>query len=183
MLRLDLKLQVAAQSVNVQQISDGDTFWIRRSQGEKTRLERVNLRRLQDVARQIGPSDTPPPPTLWMALGGLPKLLAALEANFDFDVPKLAEVGQLPVWSLEGHWKPTVLANLLPDQRPAILAGERADLSKLPPHLPHGVTLILGRDQVIPLFPYGISYYRDFEQTDEDATAGPSPGPGDVGAV
>jgi hypothetical protein len=99
-----------------------------------------------------------------MALGGLPKLLTALDTHFAFGVPMATVVGQkekLPVWRLEGRWKPAVLANLLPEQQQAILAGEPADLSPLPPHLPHGVTLILGRDQVIPLFPYGIIYYRD----------------------
>jgi hypothetical protein len=167
MLRLDLKLrnasdEVAARSSFMQQISDGDTFWVRRSQGEETTLTRVNVRRLRDTASQIGPSDAPPPATLWMALGGLPKLLSALDAHFEFGTPTPTVVGKekLPVWSIEGHWRPAILANLLPEQQQAILAGEPADLSKLPPHLPHGVTLILGRDQVIPLFPYGISYYR-----------------------
>jgi hypothetical protein len=172
MLRLDLKLQVAARSASLQQISDGDTFWVRRSQGEETTLVRVNLRRLRDAASRIGPSDVPPPFTLWMALGGLPKLLAALDTHFAFDVPRATTAGQLPVWNLEGRWKPAILANLLPEQRQAILAGEPADLSKLPPHLPHGVTLILGRDQVIPLFPYGISYYRSVAvDGDSDAPA------------
>ncbi|MHB8969255.1 MAG: hypothetical protein ACYC3X_03520 [Pirellulaceae bacterium] len=160
MLRLDLKLQVAAQATSLQQISDGDTFWVRHSLGDTTSLTRVNLRRLREAASRVGPSDVPPPPTLWMALGGLPKLLSALDAHFAFDPPKPMTIGQLPVWSLEGHWKPAMLANLLPDQKAAIEAGEPVDLSGLPPHLPHGVTLILGRDQVIPLFPYGISYYR-----------------------
>lgn len=160
MLRLDLKLQVAAQATSLQQISDGDTFWVRRSQGDTTSLSRVNLRRLREAASGVGPSGVPPPPTLWMALGGLPKLLSALDTHFAFDPPKPMTIGQLPVWSLEGHWKPAMLANLLPDQKAAIAAGEPADLSGLAPHLPHGVTLILGRDQVIPLFPYGISYYR-----------------------
>jgi hypothetical protein len=168
MLRLEMKLrnageEMTARSTSVQQISDGDTFWVRRSQGEETTLTRVNLRHLRNAASQIGPSDVPPPPTLWMALGGLPKLLAALDTHFVFDVPTATVVGieKLPVWRLEGRWKPAVLANLLPEQQQAILAGAPVDLSKLPPHLPHGVTLILGRDQVIPLFPYGISYYRN----------------------
>jgi hypothetical protein len=97
-----------------------------------------------------------------MALGGLPKLLAALDSHFAFDPPKPMNIGKgkLPVWSLEGHWKPAILASLLPDQKAEIAAGERVDLSRLPPQLPHGVTVVLGRDQVIPFFPYGISYYR-----------------------
>jgi hypothetical protein len=110
-----------------------------------------------------------------MALGGLPKLLVALNTHFDFEPPRATAVKQLPVWQLEGHWKPALLANLLPDQSTAILAGEPADLSKLPPHLPHGVTLILGRDQRIPLFPYGISYYRQVGPVDAGTPSGREP--------
>jgi hypothetical protein len=95
-----------------------------------------------------------------MALGGLPKLLAALESHFTFDPPQAGMIGDLPVWRVDGHWQPVTLAKLLPDQSAAILAGRPPDLSGLTPHMPHGVTLILGRDQVIPLFPYGISYFR-----------------------
>jgi hypothetical protein len=95
-----------------------------------------------------------------MALGGLPRLLSTLDGHFAFGRAKPLVIGKLPVWSLEGQWKPKVLATLLPDQREAILAGQPAQLDKLPPHLPHGVTLILGRDEVVPLFPYSISYYR-----------------------
>jgi len=177
MLRLDMLLKVADHSTLLQQISDGNTYWVRRTQAEETSLQRVNLRRLRDAASQVGPSAAPPPPTLWMALGGLPKLFAALDQHCEFAPPQPIYVGKgtakLPAWSVEGHWKPAMLANLLPDQRAAILAGQPADLTKLPSHLPHGVTLILGRDQVIPLFPYGITFYRhadDAPSADSPAT-------------
>jgi hypothetical protein len=159
MLRLDLKL-MESPAMNWLQICDGDTYWVRRTQGEATTLARVNMRRLREVASRVGPEAAPPPPSLWMALGGLPRLLVALDSYFDFGPAKPLVVGELPVWSIDGRWKPHVLANLLPDQKDAILAGQQPDLSQLPSHLPHGVNVILGRDQVIPLFPYGISYYR-----------------------
>ncbi len=159
MLRLDLKLQVGARSVSWQQISDGDTFWVSRTEDQRTTLLRVNVRRLRDVASRMGPADLPPPATLWMALGGLPKLLAALDSHFTFDPPQASMVNDLPVWRVEGHWKPATLAKLLPGAA-ATHAGDPPDLAELPPHMPHGVTLILGRDQVVPLFPYGISYFR-----------------------
>lgn len=173
MLRLDLKL-LESPAMNWQQICDGDTFWVRRTQGETVTLSRVNMRRLRDVASRIGPEAAPPPPSLWMALGGLPKLLVALDAYFDFGAAKPLVVRGLPVWSIDGRWKREVLANLLLEQKDAILAGQEPDLSKLPDHLPHGVNVILGRDQVIPLFPYGISYYRfveDGEATRREALA------------
>lgn len=160
MLRLDLKLQVGARSVSWQQISDGDTFWVSRTEDQRTTLLRVNVRRLRDVASRMGPADLPPPATLWMALGGLPKLLAALDSHFTFDPPQASMVNDLPVWRVEGHWKPATLAQLLSNGAAPTGLNPPTGLDSLPPHLPHGVTLILGRDQVIPLFPYGISYFR-----------------------
>ena len=162
MLRLDLKLQVGERVTSLLQISDGESYWVRRDEPDQTSLSRVNVRRLREAATEVSEKrpDVPVPPSLWMALGGLPRLLSTLEGHFQFAAPQPIAVGRLPVWRVEGTWKPEILANLLPDQKQAILAGEPADLDKLPDHLPHGVTLILGRDQVIPLFPYSISYFR-----------------------
>ncbi len=143
MLRLDLKLQVAnrprACSKSVMATRSGSAA----ARATKRHLSRVNLRRLRDVASRVGPSDVPPPPTLWMALGGLPRLLAALDTHFDFDPPKPMTIGQgkLPVWSLEGHWKPAILANLLPDQKAEIQRASGWTCRNCHLTLPHGVTV------------------------------------------
>jgi hypothetical protein len=55
------------------------------------------------------------------------------------------------VWS--GHR----LAQFLPDQRPAIEAGNAADLNQLAPNVPHRVVLHIGCDD---RFPYRIEYWR-----------------------
>ncbi|MBM4092867.1 MAG: hypothetical protein FJ276_26185 [Planctomycetes bacterium] len=157
LLRMDLKLQVGEHVTSLQQISDGRYFWFRRDSGGQTSLVRVNLRKLRTEASA---SSSPISPTLWVALGGLPKLMDMLAGYFAFQPARPTSVGDVPVWSLEGSWKPEVLASLLPEQRDAILAGQPADLTKLPEQLPHGVTLVLGRDQIIPYFPYVVSFYR-----------------------
>lgn len=175
MLRLDLKLQLGDQMTSLLQVSDGDSLWVRRDQGGQSQLSRVNLRKLRENASQL--SHTHPDaflsPSLWMAVGGLPALLFQLESHFQFGAATPTEFRDLPVWSVEGTWKPDLLARLLPSQQDAILAGEPPRLEELPAHLPHGVTLILGRDEVIPLFPYRVSYHRFAGPPRESSSAPP----------
>jgi hypothetical protein len=156
MLRLDLKMQVGDGVITLQQIADGNTFWIRRDQpdGEGS-LSRVSLRRLRKV---VAKKNLPAPPSLWLALGGLPRLMDSLVHNFNFGPAEPIAIRQLPLWKVEGTWKPEVLAQLLSPQDDA--APPSVDLEQLPAQMPHGVTLILGRDDVTPLFPYGVFYYR-----------------------
>ena len=159
-LRLELKLQTAGQVASVQQVSDGRFLYVRRDWPEQKSLSRVDLRRIREAAR-----DAQPPPfidsaTVWMALGGLPKLLHSLDANFQFGEPSPDMIGPQPVWVLGGVWKTEKLVQLLPDQRADILAGRPPRLERLPAHLPDSVVVVLGRDDLIPLFPYRISYLR-----------------------
>ncbi len=157
-LKLDLKLQVGGQVHSLRQISDGDSLWEVRGQGELQTFSHVNLGRLREVAGNTKPLVSP---SFWMAIGGIPRLLAKLNESFIFGPPRPAMIGKHPVWQVEGEWKPAMLARMLPAQSEAILAGAQADLQELPEQVPHGVTLILGRDKIIPLFPYSFSYFRD----------------------
>jgi len=165
-LQLDLKLQVGDQMRSLRQISDGDSLWEIRAQRDTHVFSHVNLGRLREVASQTDPLA---PPSYWMALGGLPRLMAKLEEMFTFGVPQASTIGKHPVWNVNGQWKRSVLAELLPRQRDAILAGDSANLDELPEQIPHGVTLVLGRDQVVPLFPYRFSFYRYGGQRDNGA--------------
>jgi hypothetical protein len=156
MLRLDLKMQVGDGVITLQQIADGNTFWIRRDQPDGGgSLSRVSLRRLRKVVNE---KNLPAPPSLWLALGGLPRLMDSLVHSFDFGPAEPIAIRQLPLWKVEGTWKPEVLAQLLAAQDDT--APQSVDLEQLPAQLPHGVTLILGRDDVTPLFPYGVFYFR-----------------------
>lgn len=172
LLRLDLKLQIGQQVTSLQQISDGQILWIRTDLPHRKSLARVNLQRVRSVASQL---PTPPSPTYWMALGGMPKLLARLSEQFVFEPAQPKVIGHLPVWKIDGHWKPDILAQLMPDDGDTFRPEDREPLLKLPEPLPHGVTLILGRDRVIPLFPYSISYFRYQPRDEEQADATPLP--------
>jgi hypothetical protein len=161
-LKLDLKLQLSGQARSLRQISDGDSLWEVRSQGSTQTFSHVSLGRLREVAVKTEPAV---PPSFWMALGGIPRLMAKLDKQFAFETAQPTTipttVGHHPVWRVTGHWRPSLLAKMLPDQKDVILAGQKPRLQDLPEQVPHGVTLVLGRDEIIPLFPYVFSFYRD----------------------
>jgi hypothetical protein len=64
---------------------------------------------------------------------------------------------RFPVWILRGQLHDFHLAGLLPAQKDKILAGQPADLDKLPKQIPDRVVLMIGRDD---LFPYRLEYWR-----------------------
>lgn len=156
-LDLDLKLQGPDQVRGLRQISDGDSLWEIRAEGDSTSFSHVNLGRLREVAGELDPAL---PPSFWMAVGGIPRLLAKLEERFTFESPEAMKIGEYPVWRVEGEWSRSMLAQILPEYQEAILAGQKPPLEELPAQLPHGVTLILGRDRKVPLFPYRFAFYR-----------------------
>jgi len=170
LLRLELKMQVGDHVTSLQQVCDGDFLWIRRTLPSGARLGRVDLRRVRkEMARS---RDVPQVASAsnWLGLGGLPKLLTGLNENFQFTRVQQGQLGQWPVWVIRGQWKPERLAQLLPDQKEAILSGKRIDFSELPEHLPERVTVVLARDET--LFPFRIEFLR--QRTEEDAAADPS---------
>lgn len=158
--KLELKLQAGNRAMTVQQVCAGRFLWTRQEMPDKTSLTRIDLRKVREALAVAGRAPSFNPAANWMAIGGLPKLLFELSENFTFAAPRESQIGEIPVWVVNGQWKPDRLAILLPEQRDAILAGQPAKLSKLAPHLPDGVQLTLGRDNLFPLFPYRIEYLR-----------------------
>jgi hypothetical protein len=157
MLRLELKLQLAGRVSSLQQVSNGVHLWTRREVLNTKTLSFVDLeqiRRELAKARQNRPIDYAAD---WIVLGGLPALLKGLDENFEFAAAQAATFHGLPVWVLEGTWKPTELAKLLPEQQEAILARRAVDTRPLPPEIPDHVRLTLG---VNDLFPYQLEFRR-----------------------
>ena len=167
LLRLELKVQVADQALTRQEICGPQFYWIRReSPFAAATLGRVNLRQVRQAAAQHQP-DAPAraqtnPGDVWMLLGGLPKLLEGLHDHFDFDPPTEDElqftgadgqsIERLPVLVVRGRWKPKVLSKLI---------NGDPQKTKLPEQLPDEVELLLGRpEQVLPLFPYRVTYWK-----------------------
>ena len=169
LLRLELKIQTD-HVTSLQQICDGRFFWLRRDLIDKISLSRIDLRRVRQAIKQSRGSLQPSSATGWMALGGLPKLMESLDANFRFNEVRASQLRGLPVWVVRGRWKPEKLANLLPDQKDAILAGNRIEIDRSPAHLPTLVTVVVGQED---LFPYRITYERPVIRADRDSRAGP----------
>jgi len=162
LIRLELRTQIGDQQSSLLQILSpptpaGHYLWTYCKLPDEERLSRVDLVRAAQALDKA--QHTPGLGTEGMlsGLGGLPRLLRGLQAAFDFSSAEQGHFGRLPVWRLQGQWKPDRLAKILPDQKAAIEAGRPPDLVKLPEHLPDRVVLMLGQDD---LFPYRIEYRR-----------------------
>jgi len=158
------------------QITDGrHHLYIREENRGVKSLVSVDLRK---VSRAMAESEGDQPPPLQItAVGGVPRLLAQLEANFDFGTPIESHLGdaknKIPGVIVPGRWKPEKLANMLPDHRQGILADKPAPLDKLAGHLPHEVAVTLCNDDKFPLCPYNIVYLRYAADAKENAQSRP----------
>jgi hypothetical protein len=157
LLRLELKLNVGDQQSSLQQICDGRFLWVRRDVASGVALGRVDMDRLREAIRDHGRPTWVDVSAKGLAVGGLPQLLAALAENFQFSTPRAVHSDQASAWVLDGRWKLDQLAELLPDQREKIESGQPADLTRLSPHLPTDVRVVLG---LHGLLPYRIEYRR-----------------------
>ena len=157
--RLELRLPVGDRLTSLQHITDNRYLYIRRDFGEEKLVSRIDLKRVQEAKTS---SDVNGIKHSYASLGagGLSQLLHGLARNFEFEAPASETISGVNVWRLEGHWKREVLAKLFPEQAEQILAGEEAAIDKLPPQLPHRVSLVVGRDGPLPLFPYRVEFSR-----------------------
>ena len=175
-------MQATDQVSNLLTVCDGKFLWRHADYDGQTTFERIDLAKVQksidDQAQASGAGEGRGGlgvTTLGMSLGGLPALLAGLADNFVFAQVEQDSLERLPVTVLGGEWQPQRLAQLIPRQRAAILAGQAADLSELPAQAPHRVVVFLGRDD---LFPYRIEYLRTPSKKDagfDPANAQPRP--------
>jgi hypothetical protein len=151
LMRLDLTLQTAENPSLLQHVCNGSNLWIFRQIGDRKELAQVDLARLSQARPK-----SPPGPNIetLLALGGLPRLVTGLSDSFQFAAPVRGQLDKLQVWSIEGVWKPAVLARLLPDQKDAI---ERGEAPRLKPNMPDRVIVYVGCDD---FFPYRFEYWR-----------------------
>ncbi|MCA9121217.1 MAG: hypothetical protein H6822_21785 [Planctomycetaceae bacterium] len=157
--RLELRLQVGDQLTSLQHITDNRYLYIRRDTGNTKSISRIDLKRVQtargeadrnNAARHYGS----------LGVGGLSQLLHGLAENFVFEDPESATISGVNVWRMNGAWKPEMLAKLLPEQGETILAGQLPTPGSLPLQLPDQVSLVVGRDEPLPLFPYRVEFSR-----------------------
>jgi hypothetical protein len=186
--RMDLRLQIHDRTAIWKQVCDGKFIWTETQvpdeektaarldgkTGYSTRLDRVELAEMAEMgALPRGPSRAG-------ALSGLPHLLRTIAGAFDFAPPRAIRIGNADVWLLEGRWDPGVLAELLPEQRPAAALGQ-IDAALLPSRVPDRVKVYLGQNRTGPwlgdlaarrapppdLFAFRIEYGREDPETGE----------------
>jgi hypothetical protein len=168
LIRLELQIQIGDQVSSLLQVCDGQTFWSYTKLADKETLTRLDAVRATAALRQAAQRPDRNSPAALPGLGGLSKLLRALDASFRFTTAEQGRSRQRAVWRLQGGWQPAQLARLLPKQAAAINQGQPADLRRLPQHVPDRVVLFLGLDD---LFPYRIEYRRAADKKDGSSTA------------
>lgn len=160
LVRLEMKLQLASGTSSFQQIRDRRFLWTRSEFPDRTRLARVDLRRVQQRAETNPPSiPSPGGPTDWISLGGLPALLSSLEQQFDFETAVADVIGtaNVPVWRVEGRWLGTTQSGTAASDT---VPSNTTSASTAEP-VPQLVRLVLGRGEPLPLFPYRVEFLRD----------------------
>ena len=167
--RFDLRMQAGEQLTSFQHHNDGTYLWIRRDADGVQSLSRVSLERVAEAKRAAGQEPAIGPNvaanSFNLGVGGLAQLLQGLDQHFAFGIAGTSEIGGVPVWQVSGKWKRESLRMLLPQQADAIAAGAEPELNQLPQLVPHTVSLVLGRDTQIPLFPYRVEFSRRDSET------------------
>ena len=153
--RLEIVAKSGERQSVVEHVCDGRWLWMFRRVNGKQSLTKVDLSSVGPALVATAP--TQPPALVNFALGGLPKMLANLNAAFVFAAPQQSMMRGVPVWVLEGKWRPSALATLLPDKKEEILKGSTPDFAKVADQLPESVTLTLAQST---LFPHRIEYRR-----------------------
>ena len=158
LIRLELRVQMAKRVASLQQIRSQRFLWTRRAFTDRTILERIDLFRVNDALAETHINPAQVEQLHWIAAGGVPALLKSLERYFLFGEARPLNVEKVPVWALEGQWKP----NRSPDRQSASRSAPVAQKTPTDEYAvrPDRVRLLLGRGRPVPLFPYRIVFYR-----------------------
>jgi hypothetical protein len=156
--RLELKVQVADGATSFEQVCTGPELWCHEDLIERSTLSRIDLRRVNAALSRKPQARSAPAVGNGLPLGGLPKLLENLQESFHLTSATEQQLDQLRVWRIDGEWKPAVLAEMFPDQKSKLSAGQPIDWGQIPAHVPQRIVLTLGHDD---LFPYRVEYLRE----------------------
>jgi hypothetical protein len=159
MFRFELRFQIAGQWSTQLQMSDGKYLWIGDPAANGEVLGRVDLDRVHEaIEQQRASGELPPDLGQLIALGGLSRLLRGLNDSFDLAKAEEAVLGErLPVYRLQGNWKPERLAKLAPP--PA--KPRKGKVQGPPEQLPSRVVLFLEKSN---LFPRRVEFLRGVDE-------------------
>ena len=174
-LRVEMTIKASGQGAASQlaHVCDGRYLWMYEDVGGRTKLSRVDLRRVNQAIAAADKDGTRPkrPLDMNIASGGFGRLLGDLKQQFQMYAVRSEQLNNEPVWVLDGRWRRERLAELLPKQADEIRAGKAAQLDQLARHLPHEVRITLSRDAL--LLPYRIEFAtikRDLDSNTSERT-------------
>jgi len=171
--RSEQRSQIGNQTTTRFEVADGNSLWTYREIPGEIKLTHVDLQRVfqaWDQARHAAPTVAAREPEI----SGLPKLLQGISDDFRFERVVGGQLGDRPVWIVEGSWKPEKLIAAAPDQKANIEAGRPLDLKRLPAQLPERIVLEVGQAD---LFPYRLEYLR---RSSNSASGGAGEGRGEA---
>ena len=146
--RLETVIEADTERFELLELSDGLSFWNYRKRGdEPPRLERVDIARVRSRLDQLGVATDG---VVAPYLGGLQRSLARVRRWFLFTTAVPGTLEGVPVWRVEGHWNPAMLAAILPEQAEAITSPAGLLPSQLPEGMPWSVELVIGSGRLVP---------------------------------
>jgi hypothetical protein len=159
-LRLEINLQHGDQVSRVLKICDGKRFWDYQQifLDRPPRLACYDVGRIEQALRNAGRTNEP-----WPLTAGIVKLLRSLRDVFVFDRIQAGRLDQIPVWRLDGVWRPEWLMQMVPDQKKLVDQNLVVDPTLFGPQQPDRITLYLGQDD---LFPYRMECSRSPKNVD-----------------
>lgn len=156
-IHFEVTVEIGSATTSLVQVCNGNTFWSHRKLPTWDVLYKIDAVRATAALERA--RSKLPHEALASApgLGGLGHLLRGLNSHFEFTTVVADQLGGLPVWKLNGGWRPDQLARLLPNEKEAIANGRKPDTAHLLAHLPDSVALYLGQEDC---FPFRIDYLR-----------------------
>ena len=131
--RFETALECDSEAFQLLELADGLFCWRFQRHGvDVQEIHRIDVRRVQERLTELG---SPHPTDAAPFLGGLQRTLWLLREWFEFHAAQPAELDGVPVWWVEGRWRPGSLAFVVPE-----LQDRAADPAGIPPaDLPDGV--------------------------------------------
>jgi len=151
--RFESRLSADTEDFELLEVCDGLFFWSYRKLGQQPpSVERVDIQRVREHLEKL---KAPAQGACSMHLGGVQRTVALLRDWFRFDSITSVSIDDMPVWSVEGHWNPQMLAVILPDRAEAIRSQAGISAAELPDGMPWSVRLSIGKRE---LFPFRIEW-------------------------
>ncbi len=149
--RMEFAFSVGDQTQRLLQVCDGNYFYFVRQNGNQRQTEYVDVSTLAEAQNEQD---------VRLLNGSLTALLRMLGRSFAFDEPQFRKLGNNDVMVLTGRWRKRDLERLLESASKPGFFEQRQWIQSIPEHLPHQVTVTLGTQGLLKLFPLKVEFQR-----------------------